>query len=226
MNHKTPIFIAAAIGLFILTTSISVNSAIARNTLESEYFGGMGNGGHGGMGFGGMRYGGMGYGGAGPVIQEQVDTGNPHLDKSDFTRRINRQGKLPNLRTFRDIGAITNRVKLEVERERGQLEEEDDIKSKSKTTQGIKLFSELESPVEVAIALDLPTDQVQAIYREYWKLEGMYGLAQIYEEAKYDIHDLLRLHKIAKDLGMEKQDIINVLTLGIVSPSIPSYYKF
>ena len=82
MNNKTPIFIAAAIGLFILTTSISVNSAIARDTLESEYFGGMGNGGHGGMGFGGMGFGAMGYGGAGPVIQEPVDTGNPHLDKA------------------------------------------------------------------------------------------------------------------------------------------------
>jgi hypothetical protein len=35
--------------------------------------------------------------------------------------------------SFRDIGPITNRVKLEVERERGQVEE-DDIKSKSKTT--------------------------------------------------------------------------------------------
>ncbi|MFZ0510419.1 MAG: hypothetical protein WAM14_02330 [Candidatus Nitrosopolaris sp.] len=93
--------------------------------------------------------------------------------------------------------------------ERGQLEEDDDIKSKSKITQAIKLFSELESPVEVAIALDLPADQV----REYWELEGMYRLAQIYEEAKYDLHDLLRLHKIVKDLGMEKQDIINVLDL-------------
>ena len=85
MNNKTPIFIVTAIGLFILTTGISVNSAIARNTLESEYFGGMGNGGHGGMGFGGyggMGFGGMGYGGSGPVIQEQVDTGNLHLDKA------------------------------------------------------------------------------------------------------------------------------------------------
>ena len=32
----------------------------------------------------------------------------------------------------------------------------------------------------------------------------MFKLAQIYEEAKYDVHDLLRLHKIVKDLGMEK----------------------
>jgi hypothetical protein len=75
------------------------------------------------------------------------------------------------------------------------------------------LFSELNSPVEVAIALDLPVDQVRSIYREYWELDGMYSLAQIYEEAKYDVHDLLRLHKIVKDIGLEKQDIINVLDL-------------
>ena len=115
--------------------------------------------------------------------------------------------------SFRDIGIITKKVKLEADGERGQLEEDDDIKSKSKTTQAIKLFSEGNSPVEVAIALDLPTDQVLTIYREFWELEGMYGLAQIYEEAKYDLHDLLRLHRIAKVRGMEKQDITNVLDL-------------
>ena len=103
--------------------------------------------------------------------------------------------------SFRDIGAITKKVKLEADRERGPLEEDDDIKSKSKTTQAIKLFSELKTPVEVAIALDLPVDQVRAIYREYWELDGMYRLAQIYEEAKYDLHDLLRLHRIVKGLG-------------------------
>ena len=41
--------------------------------------------------------------------------------------------------SFRDIGAIINKRK---ERENGQLDENDDIKSKSKTTQAIKLFSE------------------------------------------------------------------------------------
>ena len=112
--------------------------------------------------------------------------------------------------SFRNIGVITKKVKLEADGERGQLED-DDIKSKSKTTQAIKLFSELNSPVEVAIALDLSVDQVKAIYQEYWELESMYGLAQIYEEAQHDLHDLLRLHRIVKDIGMEKQDIINVL---------------
>jgi hypothetical protein len=76
MNRKLPILIAATIGMFVLTTNISVNSVIARSTHENDY-GGMGYG-----GYGGMPYGAMGHEGAGPVIQESVDTGNPHLDKA------------------------------------------------------------------------------------------------------------------------------------------------
>jgi len=85
MNNKLPILIAATIGFSILTTNISINFAIAKRTHENEY-GGMGYGGYGGKpyGYGGMPYGygGMGQGGVGPVIQEPVDTGNPHLDKA------------------------------------------------------------------------------------------------------------------------------------------------
>ena len=116
--------------------------------------------------------------------------------------------------SFRDIGAITNKVKSEVERERGQLEENDDIKSKSKITQAIKMFSEGKTPVEVAIALDLPADQVQAIYREFWELNNMHELAEVYEEIRPYLPSFLRLHKILNDLGMGEQEIINVLKLA------------
>jgi hypothetical protein len=83
MNIRIPILIAATIGMSVLTLSIYVNSASARNTIESEYFGGMGyrdSGGYGGMGYGG--YGGIGQAGTGPVIQEPVSTGNLDLDKA------------------------------------------------------------------------------------------------------------------------------------------------
>src|SRR5215831_7013596 len=87
--------------------------------------------------------------------------------------------------SFRDIGAIIKKVKPEADQGTGQVEDTygHDIKSKSKSTQAIKLFSELKSPVEVAIALDLPSNQVRALYQEYLELEGFYRLAQIYEEA-------------------------------------------
>jgi hypothetical protein len=115
--------------------------------------------------------------------------------------------------SFRDIGAITKKLKLEEGKERGSLEEDDGIKSKSKTTQALKLFSELESPIEVAIALDLSVDQVRTIYQQYWELDGMFKLAKIYDEAKDYVHELFIFHKIVKDQRMEKQDIINVLDI-------------
>jgi peptidoglycan hydrolase CwlO-like protein len=42
----------------------------------------------------------------------------------------------------------------------------------------------------------------------------MHKLAQIYDEVKYDLYSLLRLHKIVKDLGMNEHDIRNVLELA------------
>src|SRR5215467_562163 len=140
------------------------------------------------------------------------------LEKDEFVIRLYKEGRsvreiaeLVHM-SFRDIGLIIKKVKSEADGERGQLED-DDIKSKSKFTQAIKLFSELKSPVEVAIALDLPANQVRALYQEYLELEGFYRLAQIYEEAKYDLDDLLRLHRIVKLVGLEKHDIIRAFEL-------------
>jgi len=113
--------------------------------------------------------------------------------------------------SFRDIGAIINKAKLQVERERGYTNDEEPKSSESKA---FKLFSEGKSPVEVAIALDQPGDRVRAMYREYWELTGRYELAQIYDEARYDVRGLLRLHKIVKDLGMDEKEIIKVLELA------------
>jgi hypothetical protein len=114
--------------------------------------------------------------------------------------------------SFRNIGAITNKAKLQAEMERGYTAE--NTQPKSPESQAFKIFSEGKSPVEVAIALDEPGDRVRAMYREYWELTGRYELAQLYDEARYDVRGLLRLYKIVKDLGMEENDVIKVLELA------------
>jgi hypothetical protein len=78
--------------------------------------------------------------------------------------------------SFQDISAMVK--KLEADGKRDPLQDTYDysIKSKSKTTQAIKQFSEFKSPVDVIIALDLPANQVRAIYQEYLELEGFYRL--------------------------------------------------
>src|SRR5215831_14596903 len=113
--------------------------------------------------------------------------------------------------SFRDIGAIINKAKLQVERERGYTNDEE---PKSPESKAFKMFSEGKSPVEVAIALDQPGDRVRAMYREYWELTGRFELARIYDEGKKYLPSLLRLNKILQDLGMKEHDIINVFELA------------
>ncbi len=111
--------------------------------------------------------------------------------------------------SFRNIGVIINKVKAE--RERGYTTDEE---PKSPEAKAFKMFSEGKSPVEVAILLDLAADRVRAIYQDYWELTGRYKLAQVYDEARYNLSNLLRLHKIVKDLGMGEKEIIKVLELA------------
>ena len=129
-------------------------------------------------------------------------------------RSIREIAKLMHM-SFRDIGAIINRLKSEAERERGDTNyDEVDTEPKSKESQAFKLFSEGRNLVHVAIALDLPADQVQTIYREFWELNNMNELAEVYEEIRPYLPSFLRLHKILNDRGMGEQEIINVLELA------------
>ena len=115
----------------------------------------------------------------------------------------------------RDIGVIIKKVKLEVERERGQLEEKDDYdtESKSKNTQAIKMFSEGKTPVDVVIGLDLRPDEVQEIYRQFLELKNMYKLVEVYDEMENYLPSLLELFRIIESRGINKNDILNVLKI-------------
>src|SRR5215813_8394506 len=113
--------------------------------------------------------------------------------------------------SFRDIGVIINRAKLQAERERGYT---DNTAPKSPESRAFKMFPEGKSPVEVAVALDEPGDRVRAMYREYWELSGRYELAQIYDEVKHFLPNLLRLWRTLRDLGLGEKEIIKVLELA------------
>ena len=123
--------------------------------------------------------------------------------------------------SFTEIGRIIKRYKEEIERETSQMEEKGDdydIKSKSKTTQAIKMFSEGKSPTDVVIELDLSPEEVRMIYRQYLETKNMYDFLQAYDQIKhsgrYSISSFLQLQKIIVDLGMGEQQIINVLNLA------------
>ncbi|MDQ6862454.1 MAG: hypothetical protein M3044_01385 [Thermoproteota archaeon] len=114
----------------------------------------------------------------------------------------------------RDIAVIIRKVKAEVEREAGHTDEEeiDDNEHRSKQSQAFKLFSEGKTPVDVVVTLDLPADEVRAIYRDYWALNDMHELVEVYDQTS--LPSLLKLYRIVNAEGMGEQEIINILKLA------------
>jgi hypothetical protein len=61
----------------------------------------------------------------------------------------------------------------------------------NKETEALKLFSEKKRPTEVAIKLGLNFEKTEKVYLDFWKLEGLYELYQIYCEHKPRLREVL-----------------------------------
>ncbi len=73
--------------------------------------------------------------------------------------------------------------------------------SLSESSRAYQMFEEGSTPIQVAITLGLREKEVSELYREYWCLNGMYHLNQIYEEIKDGIWSVIELHRRAKTEG-------------------------
>ena len=135
------------------------------------------------------------------------------IELYQYGRRIRHIAQLVHM-SFAEIGRIIKRYKEGIERENGQLAvRNDDIKSKSKATQAIKLFSEGKDLVDVVIELDLPTDEVREIYREFLQLQDMHELVRVYDEMQNFLPSLLELFRLTISRGLNRNDIIDLLKI-------------
>jgi len=96
--------------------------------------------------------------------------------------------------SFTDIGKILKDSDKEKEAEQ-QRTRQDFLSSQAYT-----LFSEGKSPVQVAIELNIRASEDIMFQREYWELEGLHNLNQIYQETKGDIWNFVNLWKSVKGL--------------------------
>jgi hypothetical protein len=97
--------------------------------------------------------------------------------------------------SFTDIGKIIRKIN-------GLQVEPIDIKSKSKDTQALYLFSIGKTPLEVAIELNLPSTDVHDLQEEFWALNQNYDLALVYGEIKKFLPLFLKLFHLLKEFGM------------------------
>jgi hypothetical protein len=121
--------------------------------------------------------------------------------------------------SFRDIGTILKKASKEIEKREGQTKARYSNNTASDTersfsAQAYELFSQGETPVQVAIELNLRELQVTKYYREYWKLKGLYKLNTVYEEIKDDIPYFLKLRRLSKAAGWSTEHVVNLLEIA------------
>lgn len=93
----------------------------------------------------------------------------------------------------------------------GDYRVDDEIPISSKA---YKLLSEEKSPIQVSIALNLKTSEVQILYKEYWELRRMHSLVRTYDEVgDKRILGLLRLHRSRKLQYISNEQVIECLRI-------------
>ena len=103
--------------------------------------------------------------------------------------------------SFREIARI-RRMITDAEKD---YDEND--KNLSNPSKAFKLFMEGKSLVQVAIELDLETNEVIATYNDYLRLQTMYKVASILKEYKNQLASFLKLFELLKRNRTRVKDI-------------------
>jgi hypothetical protein len=77
-----------------------------------------------------------------------------------------------------------------------------------------RLFVEGKSPMEVATKLNLSGSTVQQYYIQYWKLENMYELNEIYNEIKDNMGHFVELVRLAKKEHLTPEEVIGLINMS------------
>jgi predicted transcriptional regulator len=132
------------------------------------------------------------------------------------TREIAREVKI----SFSQIGAILKRAAQQ--REVGQVQAE----RTSISTQAYELFSEGRTALQVTIDLKMKADEAIDYQKEYWNLQQLNTLHQVYDVIKDDIWSFVELYKLIKDAGTDQKQVKRLLEIANNDlPRVEELYK-
>src|SRR5918994_1175648 len=112
-------------------------------------------------------------------------------------------------KTFREIQKIVRKSPRDI---RAILDKvEPGRASLSESSRAYKMCMDGYNPAQIATALNLREKEVSEYYREYWNLNGMYQLNQMYEELENDIWSISELNRRTKSEGLSPQQVTRIL---------------
>src|ERR671918_1121504 len=116
-------------------------------------------------------------------------------------------------KTFREIQKIVRKSPRDIRAILDKVEPE--RASLTESLRAYKMCMDGYNPAQIAITLGLREKEVSDYYREYWNLNGMYYLNQIYEELREDIRSLIELHRRMKSESLRPQQVPRILRRNI-----------
>jgi hypothetical protein len=84
----------------------------------------------------------------------------------------------------------------------------------------IKLFSQDKNLIDVAIALDLPPERVQEMYRQFLQLNNMEELVKLFDEVQNYLPEFLELFRIFHARGLGRNEILEIIRV-VVTRELP-----
>ena len=122
------------------------------------------------------------------------------LNKGHMAREIAKQAHI----SFTDITKIRIRVT-------GGYVGDNKEKAKSMASQSFRMFLENKSLVDVAIALDIPTEQVISIYKDYLTLQRMSKVVSILSKHIKNIPAFITWFEYIEKNNVKVKDITNAI---------------
>lgn len=119
------------------------------------------------------------------------------LNKGHTVKQISKQAHV----SFSDIAKIKRKVTGEE-----AIEKTKETK-KSLTAQSFELLLEGKSPIEVAVILDLRTEEVLRIFNDFLLLQNMHKVVRILKEYRYNLAPFLKLFHYLKKNSTKTEDI-------------------
>jgi hypothetical protein len=104
----------------------------------------------------------------------------------------------------RDIKTIIDR----------KIKETEQSQSTSVSSQAFNLFLQGKTPLQVAIALNLKEPEVHELYRQYWSLQQLHDLYQVYEMIKDSIGPFIELYRLIEAASMDIKHVTKLLKVA------------
>jgi DNA-binding Lrp family transcriptional regulator len=124
-----------------------------------------------------------------------------------------------------DISNVVKRYTGEAVQLQTNVKPEQQLKQKTIDTRAFILFEAGCTLLQVSIELNLKSEDITRLYKEYCDLKGLHGLSKVYEELGKDITPFIKFYHKTKNAGLDSRRVVDALNIVEQIPYIEDQHR-